>query len=137
MTSPHFFKNILAELTYSSSRSSGPGGQNVNKVSSRVTLEWNVVQSLLISEEEKIVILHKLSSHITKEGILQLSSQESRSQLQNKESVAQKLEQLLTKAFIKKKVRRPTKPSKSAKQKRVLQKKKHGEKKKWRQKGED
>lgn len=137
MTSPHFFKNILAEFTFTSSRSSGPGGQNVNKVNSRVTLEWNVTQSISISEEEKIVILHKLSPHITKEGILQLSSQESRSQLQNKETVVQKLEQLLTKAFTKKKVRKPTKPSKAAKQKRVLQKKLHGEKKKWRQKGED
>lgn len=126
---------LYPEFIFSTSRSSGPGGQNVNKVNSRVTLEWNVVQSLLFSEEEKTVILHKLSSHITKEGVLQITSQEARSQLQNKETVVQKLEQLLTKAFTKKKIRKPTKPSKAAKQKRILQKKQHGEKKKWRQKG--
>jgi ribosome-associated protein len=126
---------LYSEFIFSTSRSSGPGGQNVNKVNSKVTLEWNVVKSLLISEEEKTVILHKLSSHITKEGILQLTSQEARSQLQNRETVVQKLEQLLIKAFTKKKIRKPTKPSKAAKQKRILQKKQHGEKKKWRQKG--
>jgi ribosome-associated protein len=98
-------------------------------------LEWNVVQSLLVSEEEKTVILYKLSSHITKEGVVQLTSQEARSQLQNKEAVIKKLQDLLTRAFIKKKTRKPTKPSKAAKQKRILQKKQHGEKKKWRQKG--
>lgn len=126
---------LYPEFIFSASRSSGPGGQNVNKVNSRVTLEWNIVQSLLVSEEEKTVILHRLSSHITKEGVLQLTSQEARSQLQNRETVVQKLEQLLIKAFTKKKIRKPTKPSKAAKQKRIFQKKQHGEKKKWRQKG--
>ncbi|MFN6090073.1 MAG: alternative ribosome rescue aminoacyl-tRNA hydrolase ArfB [Cyclobacteriaceae bacterium] len=126
---------LYSEFIFSASRSSGPGGQNVNKVNSKVTLEWNVVQSLLVSEEEKTVILYKLSSHITKEGVVQLTSQEARSQLQNKEAVIKKLQDLLTRAFIKKKTRKPTKPSKAAKQKRILQKKQHGEKKKWRQKG--
>jgi ribosome-associated protein len=126
---------LYQEFIFSTSRSSGPGGQNVNKVNSKVTLEWNVVQSLLVSEEDKTIILHKLSSHITKEGVLQLTSQEARSQLQNKETVVLKLEQLLTKAFTKKKIRKPTKPSKAAKQKRIHQKKQNGEKKKWRQKG--
>jgi ribosome-associated protein len=126
---------LYSEFIFSASRSSGPGGQNVNKVNSKVTLEWNVVQSLLVSEEDKTIILHKLSSHITKEGVIQLTSQEARSQLQNKEAVIKKLQDLLTRAFIKKKTRKPTKPSKAAKLKRVLQKKQHGEKKKWRQKG--
>ncbi len=130
-------KNILPELTFTSSRSSGPGGQNVNKVNSKVTLQWNVSQSNILTIEEKEIIHHKLIAHITKEGILQLTSQEARSQLQNKEAVVQKLERLLVKAFAKKKVRKATKPSKAAKQKRILQKKLHGEKKKWRQKRED
>lgn len=134
MIRPLIQKNILAELTFTSSRSSGPGGQNVNKVNSKITLQWNVSQSTTFTDEEKIVILHKLASHITKEGVLQLTSQEARSQLQNKEAVVQKLEKLLIKAFTKKKTRKPTKPSKAAKQKRILQKKQHGEKKKWRQK---
>jgi ribosome-associated protein len=126
---------LYQEFIFSASRSSGPGGQNVNKVNSKVTLEWNVVQSLLVSEEDKTIILQKLSSHITKEGVVQLTSQEARSQLQNKEAVIKKLQDLLTRAFIKKKTRKPTKPSKAAKLKRVQQKKQHGEKKKWRKKG--
>jgi ribosome-associated protein len=124
--------NILPEITFTTSRSSGPGGQNVNKVNSKVTLQWNVSQSSAITVEEKEVIQHKLASHITKEGVLQVTSQEARSQLQNKEGVVQKLEHLLIKAFAKKKARKPTKPSKAAKQKRIQQKKLRGEKKKWR-----
>jgi ribosome-associated protein len=137
MTHPLSIKNILSELSFTTSRSSGPGGQNVNKVNSKVTLQWNVPQSTVLTEEEKAIIEHKLASHITKEGLLQLTSQEARSQLQNKEAVVLKLERLLTKAFTKKKTRKPTKPSKAAKQKRILQKKLRGEKKKWRQKGVD
>jgi ribosome-associated protein len=125
-------KTILTELTFTTSRSSGPGGQNVNKVNSKVTLQWNVSQSAVLTDEEKAIVQHKLASHITKEGVLQLTSQEARSQLQNKEGVVQKLEQLLTKAFTKKKARKPTKPSKAAKQKRIEQKKLRGETKKWR-----
>jgi ribosome-associated protein len=124
--------NILPEITFTTSRSSGPGGQNVNKVNSKVTLQWNVSQSSAITVEEKEVIQHKLASHITKEGVLQVTSQEARSQLQNKEGVVRKLEHLLIKAFAKKKARKPTKPSKAAKQKRIQQKKLRGEKKKWR-----
>jgi ribosome-associated protein len=104
-------------------------------VNSKVTLEWNVSQSALLSEDEKAVVLRVLGSYINKEGFLQLTSQEARSQLQNKEAVVKKLQDLLTRAFIKKKTRKPTKPSKAAKLKRVLHKKQHGEKKKWRQKG--
>ncbi len=126
---------LYPEFIFSASRSSGPGGQNVNKVNSKVTLEWSVSQSALLSEDEKLVVQRVLGSYINKDGFLQLTSQEARSQLQNKDAVVKKLQQLLVKAFTKKKVRRPTKPSRAAKQKRVLQKKQHGEKKKWRQKG--
>jgi ribosome-associated protein len=136
MTHPSI-ENIHSELLFTSSRSSGPGGQNVNKVNSKITLHWNVSQSTVLTQEEKAIIHHKLATHITKEGTLQLTSQEARSQLQNKEAAIQKLKLLLTKAFAKKKVRRPTKPSKAAKQKRIQQKKLRGEKKKWRQKGVD
>jgi ribosome-associated protein len=136
MTHPSI-ENIRPELLFTSSRSSGPGGQNVNKVNSKITLHWNVSQSTVLTEEEKATIHHKLATHITNEGVLQITSQEARSQLQNKEIAIQKLKQLLTKAFAKKKARKPTKPSKAAKQKRIQQKKQHGEKKKWRQKGAD
>lgn len=122
------------ELEFTSSRSSGPGGQNVNKVNTKVTLKFDIRQSTILSEEEKEILLKKLAAKITTEGTLLLSSQDKRSQLQNKEDVLLKLDNLLTKAFAKRKVRKATKPSKSAVQQRITKKKQHAEKKKWRQK---
>jgi len=126
---------IKPELTFSASRSSGPGGQNVNKVNSRITLSWKVHESVL-APEVKEVILKKLQSRITADGELQLTVQESRSQLQNKEATIQKLHELLNKAFAPRKARKPTKPGKAAKQARLQSKKQHSEKKKWRQRPE-
>jgi ribosome-associated protein len=128
-------EDFTNELAFTTSRSSGPGGQNVNKVNTKVTLKWDVLQSA-ITEEQKGVILQKLRTRLTKENILVLASQDERSQLGNKEAVLLKLEQLLVKAFTVKKARKPTKPGKAAKQTRLKNKKQHGEKKKWRQKPE-
>ncbi len=128
-------EEVLPELKFTTSRSSGPGGQNVNKVNTKVTLKWDIPQSA-IAEEQKEVILLKLHTRLTKENILVLTSQDERSQLGNKEAVILKLEQLLIKAFTVKKVRRATKPGKAAKQTRLKNKKQHSEKKKWRQKPE-
>jgi ribosome-associated protein len=128
-------EEILHELDFSTSRSSGPGGQNVNKVNTKVTLKWDVMNSA-ITVEQKDVILLKLHTRLTKENVLVLTSQDERSQLGNKEAVMLKLEQLLIKAFTVKKARKATKPGKAAKQKRLKNKKEHGEKKKWRQKPE-
>jgi len=122
------------EVEFSASRSEGPGGQNVNKVNSKITLRLDITNSQIIRDEEKKIIKEKLSSFLTKEGILILSAQEKRSQLQNKEAVIEKLDALLAKAFEVKKQRKPTKPSKSAKAKRIQKKKMTSEKKKWRQK---
>jgi ribosome-associated protein len=127
-------QDILFELEFSTSRSSGPGGQNVNKVNTKVTVKFDVQRSTVLNEDEKILLSQKLAKKITTEGILVLSSQDKRSQLENKESVMTKLDGLLAKAFEKKKARKKTKPSKAAKQKRIESKKKVGEKKKWRQK---
>lgn len=121
------------ELIFLTSRSSGPGGQNVNKVNTKVTLKFDVLNSHILTQEEKEIVSSKLKSRITSEGILLLSSQEKRSQLQNKESVIQKFEGLLAEAFKKKKARKPTKPSKGSVQKRIKSKKQASEKKKWRQ----
>jgi ribosome-associated protein len=122
------------EIAFTTSRSSGPGGQNVNKVNSKVSLRFDIAGSAVLSQEEKDVLLKKMASRLTTEGVLILSAQDKRSQLQNKEEVIAKFEALMAKAFQKKKARKATKPSKTAVQKRIQNKKQHSEKKKWRQK---
>jgi ribosome-associated protein len=124
---------IASELEFATSRSSGPGGQNVNKVNTKVTLRWNIKDSTLLTLEEKELLLHKLESRITIDGTLLVTSQDKRSQLQNKEDSLLKLEHLLKQAFAKKKKRKPSKPSKSSVLNRLDKKKKHSDKKKWRQ----
>jgi ribosome-associated protein len=121
------------ELDFITSRSSGPGGQNVNKVNSKVTLKFDVMNSSILTQDEKDVLLNKLASRLTKEGVLLLSAQDKRSQLQNKEEAIAKFEKVVAKAFEKKKARKATKPSKTAVRKRIQNKKQQSEKKKWRQ----
>jgi len=127
-------KDISKELTFSASKSSGPGGQHVNKVNTKVTLRFDVVNSTLLNEEQKATILKKLTSKITNEGIFILFDQSTRSQIKNKEAVVQKLDRLLKKAFAKRKVRKSTKPTKAAVRKRLDNKKKQSEQKKLRRK---
>jgi ribosome-associated protein len=125
---------LYHELDFTASRSGGPGGQNVNKVNSKISVRFDVPHSEILTEEEKEVILRRLSSYLTKDGILQLASQESRSQLDNKEAVVAKLDALLAKALEKRKPRKKSKPTHAAVQKRIQGKKRLSEKKKWRQK---
>jgi len=124
---------LASELEFATARSSGPGGQNVNKVNSKVTLRWNIKDSRLITSEEKELLLYKLSARLTMEGILLITAQDKRSQLQNKEETLLKFTLLLKQSFVKKKKRKATRPSKSAAQKRLDKKKKHSDKKKGRQ----
>lgn len=125
-------KDILSEISFSTSKSSGPGGQNVNKVNSKVTLLFDVHNSQLLTVEQRNLILSKMASRISKDGILSINAQSKRSQLQNKEEALHKLDKLLAKAFTIKKKRKPTKPSKSAIKKRLDDKKKHSQKKSMR-----
>ena len=117
------------ELQVQTSRSSGPGGQNVNKVESRVELRWQVATSLLVTEEQKEVLLQKLEKQLTADGFLLITAQEDRSQLRNKEIALQKFHDLLKRTLHKPKARKATKPSKGAVRKRLETKKKHSEKK--------
>lgn len=125
---------LAHELEFTTSRSSGPGGQNVNKVNSKVTLKFDVTQSQVLTPDEKELLIQKLSSRLTNEGVLILSAQDKRSQLDNKEAVVAKFDKLLAKAFEPKKKRKPTRPSKASVRKRIEGKKLQSEKKKWRRK---
>lgn len=123
---------LMAELLFTTSRSGGPGGQHVNKVNTKITLRWDVRNSAQIDEDQRSLIMSKLSNVINKEGELVIYAQSSRSQLQNKEEVIAKLDDLLNKAFFVAKPRKPTKPSKASVKKRLDKKKRHGAKKKLR-----
>lgn len=133
-TKPSIDQDLLNELVFVTSRSSGPGGQNVNKVNTKVTLKWNVLHSSILTIEQKEVIANKLATRLTRTGFLLITAQDKRSQLQNKEEVLRKLDQLLVQSFAHKKIRRETKPGKAARQKRIREKKIKSEKKQWRQK---
>lgn len=128
---------LLSELIFKTTRSSGPGGQNVNKVNSKVILKWDVVHSNILTPEQKEVLLKKAASRLTSDGVLLLNEQGSRSQVQNKEVVMQKLDKLLQIAFTPRKIRKATKPTKASRKKRVQEKKHRAEKKQWRRKNTD
>jgi len=128
------FKTILTELIIKATRSSGKGGQNVNKVSSRIQLFYDVLNSNGISDEERKLILHKLKNKLSEQGILQIDVQEDRSQLGNKKIALKKLEDLLINALKKTKKRIKTSVSPGARKKRLTGKKMQGEKKQLRQK---
>ena len=122
-------QQLIREAEYKAVRSSGAGGQNVNKVSSKVELHFMLEESRGLTEEEKQRALKKLSSRLTNSGELILQCDESRSQHKNKEIVTQRFLELLKIALIKPKKRKKTKTPKAAKLKRLREKKKISEKK--------
>ena len=113
---------LQKEISYKTSRSGGKGGQNVNKVSSKVELLFSIGDSLLFNDEEKELLSQKLQSRFNKDGLVQVVCDEERSQYLNKEKAVERLVILLTSALHKPKKRKPTKVSKGAKLARLEKK---------------
>ncbi len=123
-----------SELQFRFSRSSGPGGQHVNKTSTRAELRWDVLNSELLTEDEQAKIMEKLVSWINRDGELLISAQESRSQADNKETARNKFYSLLKDCFRPVKKRVKTKPTAASQTKRLYEKKKLSQRKSDRRK---
>ena len=127
-------EKLIKELHFKATRSSGAGGQHVNKVSSKIELFFDVENSAEFSDEEKRLLFKNLATRLTKENILLLTCDESRSQHKNKELAIQRFLELIQQALIIPKKRKPTKPSKSSIRKNAENKKKISVKKALRRK---
>jgi len=127
-------QKIMSELSFKAVRSSGAGGQNVNKVSSKVVLSFDLNASQTLSEEQKILLETNLATRLTSENILILNCDEDRSQLKNKEIVVKRFLELIKKGLYVPKIRKATKIPKSVIKKRIKDKKNISEIKKSRKK---
>ncbi|RBN51088.1 alternative ribosome rescue aminoacyl-tRNA hydrolase ArfB [Flavobacterium psychrolimnae] len=127
-------EKIISELSFKAVRSSGSGGQNVNKVSSKVVLSFDLKNSQALTEEEKLLVETKLSSRLTTDAILILNCDEDRSQFRNKEIVIKRFLELIKNALFVPKERKPTRIPKSVIRKRIKDKKTVSEIKKTRRK---
>ncbi len=122
-----------AELKVTASRSGGPGGQHVNKVSSRVTLEWDLANTTALDERQRAAVEQHLKNRLTKDGVVQIHVDDERSQKRNREIARARLKTLIETALKPKKKRIPTKMSAAQKQRRLAEKAKRAQKKRLRQ----
>ena len=127
-------EKIISELQFKAVRSSGAGGQNVNKVSSKVVLSFDLKNSQALSDEEKVLLETKLSSRLTTENLLILNCDEDRSQLKNKAIVTKRFLDIIAAGLVVPKIRKATKVPKSVIRKRIKDKKNIAEIKKTRRK---
>ncbi|WP_117879962.1 alternative ribosome rescue aminoacyl-tRNA hydrolase ArfB [Aureibaculum luteum] len=127
-------ENLIKELSFKAIRSGGAGGQHVNKVSSKIELTFDLENSSELTDEQKQLLLNKIANRLTKENVLILFCDESRSQHKNKEIAIKRFLEVIKNGLKKVKPRKATKPSKSAIRKRLKSKKKLSQKKTNRQK---
>ncbi|MFP4316778.1 MAG: alternative ribosome rescue aminoacyl-tRNA hydrolase ArfB [Desulfovibrionales bacterium] len=120
------------ELEYTASRSSGPGGQHVNKTSTKITLRFDIAGSPSLSPRQKVLLLDSLRNRLTRAGVLIISSQETRSQTDNREIATARFVRILQRALKRKPVRKKTRPTRAGKERRIQSKKIQAEKKKLR-----
>jgi ribosome-associated protein len=107
------------ELALSFARSGGPGGQNVNKVASKVELRWNPSTSAALSEDDRTWLMARLASKLTSDGTLIVTSTLTRDQLKNRDDAASKLALIVRAALERPKTRRPTRPTRASKRRRI------------------
>lgn len=127
-------EDLLKELKFKAIRSSGPGGQNVNKVASKVVLSFDLSNSLALTDEEKEQFMQTMQTKLTKEGMLILSADDTRSQLENKQIVVERFLAMIIEGIKKPKKRKRTKPSKAAVENRLTEKAKKSRQKSFRKK---
>lgn len=122
-----------SELELRTSRASGPGGQHVNKTSSRVEILWNVAESVALSPEQRDLLLSRLASRLSEDGAVRVVASDTRSQLRNRQTAERRLAELIARSLTLQKKRKPTRKPRAANEARLTEKKKHSDKKRNRQ----
>lgn len=120
------------EVSFTTSRSGGPGGQNVNKLETRVTVRFDVAGSPTLSEDQRQRLRERLATRITREGVLHVTSQKHRTQVENREAAVERLAELMAEALREETPRKPTRIPKAVKRRRLDQKKRRGQRKRER-----
>ncbi|HEY2378376.1 MAG TPA: alternative ribosome rescue aminoacyl-tRNA hydrolase ArfB [Gemmatimonadaceae bacterium] len=125
-----------AELSFRASRAGGPGGQHVNTSSTRVELLWDLTRSTAVTDDVRSRLLAKLASRLDAEGMVRVVASDRRSQSQNRDAAAERLAEIVRKALIVPKKRRPTRPTGASRERRLSEKRQRGERKRDRRRGD-